>query len=201
VVPPLTGDVRGAKRGAWTVPELSFAEVGEILLMVQCIEGADVEVEWGDLRIQVHRGGDVGSQPKRAAAQDTDIEVVAGATTGQGAGEPGAATGETPVGAPADAPSHDGVAVRVSAHDDIPEHWVAVTAPLAGTVYRAPRPDEPPYVEVGDPVSPGDTVALVEVMKLFTELKSEVSGKVARIDAEDSSLVEFGQSLIWIEPA
>jgi acetyl-CoA carboxylase biotin carboxyl carrier protein len=50
-------------------------------------------------------------------------------------------------------------------------------------------------------VAPGDIVGLVEVMKLFTELKTEVAGKVARIDADDTALVEFGQPLIWIEPA
>ena len=88
-----------------------------------------------------------------------------------------------------------------TAGTDIPAHWVAVSAPMAGTFYRSPKPDEPPYVEVGDLVSAGDTVALVEVMKLFTELKADASGKVARIEAADCSMVEFGQALIWIEPA
>ena len=56
-------------------------------------------------------------------------------------------------------------------------------------------------MEVGDVVEIGDTVALIEVMKLFTELKSELAGKVARIDADDNALVEFDQTLLWIEPA
>jgi acetyl-CoA carboxylase biotin carboxyl carrier protein len=177
------------------VSELSFAEVGEILQLVQSIDGADVHVEWGDLRIHVQRGvaggGTQQTVPAAVAAGDAERKpepVIAPAPPEQTS---------TPVAA-ASVAAASGVA---SEAQDVPEHWVAVTAPLAGTVYRAPRPDASPFVEVGDTVAPEDPVALVEVMKLFTELKAEVSGKVARIEAEDSSLVEFGQNLIWIEPA
>jgi acetyl-CoA carboxylase biotin carboxyl carrier protein len=72
---------------------------------------------------------------------------------------------------------------------------------MVGTFYRAPSPGEPPFVEVGDAVRPGQTVGVLEVMKLFTELTSEVEGKVARVAAEDATLVESGQALVWIEPA
>jgi acetyl-CoA carboxylase biotin carboxyl carrier protein len=149
-------------------------------------------VEWGDLRIPVQRGVD-GNRPQPAAA--AAIADTATPTT-EDAQQPEPATAQT-----APAPAQPTSTPSTTDAQDVPEHWVAVTAPLAGTVYRAPRPDASPFVEVGDTVAPEDTVALVEVMKLFTELKAEVSGKVARIEAEDSSLVEFGQNLIWIEPA
>jgi len=175
------------------VSELSFAEVGEILQLVQSIDGADVHVEWGDLRIHVQRGVVGGGPQQTAPAEPAGVSAV------------GAEKKPEPVIAPAppeQTPTPVAAASGAAAEaEDVPAHWVAVTAPLAGTVYRAPRPDASPFVEVGDTVAPEDTVALVEVMKLFTELKAEVSGKVARIEAEDSSLVEFGQSLVWIEPA
>jgi len=178
------------------VSELSFAEVGEILQLVQSIDGADVHVEWGDLRIHVRRGVD-GNSPQSAAPT-----AVADAATPAATAErlPEAQTTQTAPPAPSPTQPTSTPSTTTDAQD-IPQHWVAVSAPLAGTVYRAPRPDASPFVEVGDTVAPEDTVALVEVMKLFTELKAEVSGKVARIEAEDSSLVEFGQNLIWIEPA
>jgi acetyl-CoA carboxylase biotin carboxyl carrier protein len=184
------------------VSELSFAEVGEILQLVQSIDGADVHVEWGDLRIHVQRGFD-GSRPQPAAPPA--IAEAATSTT-EAAQQPDPATAPPVPTAPTTPtvpqPTRPTPTPSTGTEaQDVPEHWVAVTAPLAGTVYRAPRPDAPPFVEVGDTVAPEDTVALVEVMKLFTELKAEVSGKVARIEAEDSSLVEFGQNLIWIEPA
>ena len=169
--------------------ELSFAEVGEILQLVQSIDGADVQVEWGDLRIHVQRGVDGSGLQHAASPTIADSATL----TAEAAHQREPATAPTPT-QPTSTPT-------TADAQDVPDHWVAVTAPLAGTVYRAPRPDAPPFVEVGDTVAPEDTVALVEVMKLFTELKAEVSGKVARIEAEDSSLVEFGQNLIWIEPA
>ena len=89
----------------------------------------------------------------------------------------------------------------VNGQSDTPDHWMAISAPMVGTFYRSPKPGEPTFVDVGDVVAVGDTVGLVEVMKLFTELKTEVAGKVARVDADDTALVEFGQPLIWIEPA
>jgi acetyl-CoA carboxylase biotin carboxyl carrier protein len=178
------------------VSELSFAEVGEILQLVQSIDGADVHVEWGDLRIHVQRGVD-GNRPQSAAPP-----AIAHAATEKAAAVRQPEPPTTPAAPRPTQPTQPAATPSTATEaQDVPEHWVAVTAPLAGTVYRAPRPDAPPFVEVGDTVAPEDTVALVEVMKLFTELKAEVSGKVARIEAEDSSLVEFGQNLIWIEPA
>ncbi|TNC25763.1 acetyl-CoA carboxylase biotin carboxyl carrier protein [Amycolatopsis alkalitolerans] len=81
-----------------------------------------------------------------------------------------------------------------------PDAAVAVSSPMTGTFYRSPAPGEPPCASVGEQVAKGQTVALIEVMKLFTELKAEVAGTVVRIDAEDGCLVEYGQPLIWIEP-
>lgn len=176
--------------------ELSFAEVGEILQLVQSIDGADVHVEWGDLRIHVQRGVD-GNRPQAPVPP-----AIADAATGTAHALQQPEPTTTPTAPTAPQPAQPTSTPRTATEaQDVPDHWVAVTAPLAGTVYRAPRPDAPPFVEVGDTVAPEDTVALVEVMKLFTELNAEVSGKVARIEAEDSSLVEFGQNLIWIEPA
>lgn len=169
--------------------ELSFEEVGEILRLVQNIDGADVQVEWGDLRIHVQRGVD--GAELRPSVPEPAVEAGTPAEVGQA--QPGSVATATPT-------DTDPVAGAPGQDDDLPEHWVPVTAPMAGTVYRAPKPDEPPFVEVGDTVASDDTVALVEVMKLFTELKAGVAGKVARVDAEDGGLVEFGQNLVWIEP-
>lgn len=75
-----------------------------------------------------------------------------------------------------------------------------ITAPMVGTFYRRPSPDSRPYVEVGDHVEKGQVVCLIEAMKLFNEVKSDVSGVVRKILVEDASPVEFGQVLFLIEP-
>jgi len=82
-----------------------------------------------------------------------------------------------------------------------PAHWVSVTAPMVGTFYRSEAPDKPPFVEVGDRVQAGQTLGLIEVMKLYSDLKADVEGTVARVDAAHGQLVEYDEPLLWIEPA
>ena len=78
---------------------------------------------------------------------------------------------------------------------------VAITSPMVGTFYRAPAPDAPPYVEVGDTLKPGTVVCIVEAMKLMNEIESEVSGTIAEILVENETPVEYGQELFLIKPS
>jgi len=71
---------------------------------------------------------------------------------------------------------------------------------MVGTFYRKPAPDKPTYVNVGDDVNPGKVVCIIEAMKLFNEIESEISGKVVKILVDDSSPVEFDQPLFLIDP-
>lgn len=90
------------------------------------------------------------------------------------------------------------------AQDDrsaVPPHWVAVTAPNLGTFYRSPKPGSAPFVELGQAVEPQTELCLIEVMKLFTTLKAGVNGTVKRVCVNDAAMVEFGDTLFYIEPA
>lgn len=78
--------------------------------------------------------------------------------------------------------------------------WVAITSPMVGTFYRAPAPGEPSFVEVGDRISKSQTVCIIEAMKLMNEIEAEVSGQVMEIVLENGEPVEYGQTLIWINP-
>ena len=80
-------------------------------------------------------------------------------------------------------------------------HFQPITAPMVGTFYRSPNPDAPPFVEEGDEVQPGQTVCIIEAMKLFNEIQAEVRGRVARVLAENGSPVEYGQPLFLIDPS
>lgn len=75
-----------------------------------------------------------------------------------------------------------------------------VTSPMVGTFYRSPGPDEPPFVQVGDRIRLGQTVCIVEAMKLMNELESEVSGEVVEILVQNGDPVEFGQPLMRVNP-
>ena len=76
-----------------------------------------------------------------------------------------------------------------------------ITSPMVGTFYRAPAPDAPPYVDVGARVSPGDTLCIIEAMKLMNELECEVSGAIREICVENAQPVEFGQVLFRVDPS
>jgi len=76
-----------------------------------------------------------------------------------------------------------------------------VKSPMVGTFYRSPSPDSKPYIEVGDTVKAGQTICIVEAMKLMNEIEADVAGTVAEISIENSQPVEYGQTLVVITPA
>jgi len=173
--------------------DLSFAEIREFLGLIERIECASVTLQYGDVSISVQRPGALpGASP--------------GTTT---ATLPNTGGPETALSQATDS-SEDGVVPAAAAppstetstpSPSTPAHWVVVRAPMVGTFYRSEAPDKPPFVEVGDRVQAGQTLGLMEVMKLYSDLKSEVEGTVARVDAAHGQLVEYDEPLLWIEPA
>jgi len=79
------------------------------------------------------------------------------------------------------------------------EGLVAITSPMVGTFYRSPSPDSPPFVQEGDLVSAGKAVCIIEAMKLFNEIESDVSGKIVKILVENAKTVEYGQKLMLVK--
>ena len=107
-----------------------------------------------------------------------------------------AAQGPTPLAAPAaGTPAAAGAAV-----EEPRTTLLAVEAPMVGTFYRAPSPEAPPYVREGDKVKKGQTVCIIEAMKLMNEIESKVAGRVAKVLVENAQPVEFGQPLFLVEP-
>jgi len=90
--------------------------------------------------------------------------------------------------------------VKAKAKDeDKDEGLVAITSPMVGTFYRTPSPDSPPFVQEGDTVAAGKVVCIIEAMKLFNEIESEVSGKIVKILVENGKPVEYGQKLMLVK--
>lgn len=80
------------------------------------------------------------------------------------------------------------------------KNTVEIKSPMVGTFYRAPSPEAPPYVNIGDTIQPGQVICIIEAMKLMNEIKAEVKGKLVDIQVENAEPVEFGQVLFVIEP-
>ena len=79
--------------------------------------------------------------------------------------------------------------------------YITVKSPMIGTFYRKPSPDKDAFVNIGDEIKPGDVLCVVEAMKLFNEIESEISGKIVKVLADDSSPVEYDQALFLVDPS
>ena len=91
------------------------------------------------------------------------------------------------------------VAVSETSAED--SKFITINSPIIGTFYRKPSPDKPSFVEVGDTISEGTVLCVIEAMKLFNDIESEVSGKIIKILVDDTSPVEFDQPLFLVDPS
>ena len=128
-----------------------------------------------------------------------ELEVSVGGRTVRVSAQPG--TSGVPPAVVTTAPVGSGAPATATAETRESEHLQPITSPMVGTFYRAPAPDADPYVESGAVVEIGQTVCIIEAMKLMNEIESEVKGRIVQILVENAQPVEFGQKLFLVEPA
>jgi acetyl-CoA carboxylase biotin carboxyl carrier protein len=165
---------------------LSRDDVDEILRLIDNSGYVEMRLELDDIKIHVRKQND-GFVPNGSGEAQSKSDPPAQAE------RPASESTETQVKKPSPSPS------PAAAADAVPEGMVAVRAPMLGSFYRSPTPDEPPFVEVGDRVEPGQDVGLIEVMKLFNSVKSDYAGKVVEIRAENGGMVEYDEPLMLIQ--
>ena len=91
--------------------------------------------------------------------------------------------------------------VEIKTEAETPNNNIIIKSPMIGTFYQSPNPESNPFISEGDIIKPGQTICIIEAMKLFNEIESEVSGKVIKVLANDTSPVEFDQPLFEIDPS
>lgn len=106
-----------------------------------------------------------------------------------------------PVAAPAMAAASPAAAAPSPAPAAASTNQITVKSPMIGTFYRSAGPDKAPFVNVGDEIKAGQVVCIIEAMKLFNEIESEVSGRIVKVLVDDASPVEYDQALFIVEPA
>jgi acetyl-CoA carboxylase biotin carboxyl carrier protein len=99
------------------------------------------------------------------------------------------------------APSAAAPAAPAAPAEDENAKYITIKSPIIGTFYRKPAPDKPTFVEVGKSIAEGDVLCVIEAMKLFNEIESEVSGTIVKVLVDDSSPVEFDQPLFLVDPS
>ncbi len=115
---------------------------------------------------------------------------------------PAAPVAAPPAAAPASAPAEKAASAPApEASDEGAGNYLEIKSPMVGTFYRSSSPDKPPYVKVGDTIEKGSPVCIIEAMKLFNEIESEVSGKIVKVMVEDAQPVEYDQVLFLVDPS
>ena len=158
---------------------MDLKEIQHLIKFVAKSGASEVKLEMEDIKITI-RTGDQGKSETTIVHQAPVVAAQQTAPIAQSAA-PVAAVEET------------------KAEDN--SKYITVKSPIIGTFYRKPSPDKPVFVSVGDAIAEGDTVCIIEAMKLFNEIESEVSGKIVKILVDDASPVEFDQPLFLVDPS
>ena len=158
---------------------MDLKEIQNLIKFVAKSGASEVKLEMDDIKITIKTG----SEPETTFVH----QVPAVQMPQQMVAAPAIETS-----APASAPAQE------AAEDS---KYITIKSPIIGTFYRKPSPDKPLFVEVGQNIAEGDVLCIIEAMKLFNEIESEVSGKVVKILVDDSSPVEFDQPLFLVDPS
>ena len=164
---------------------MELKEIQNLIKFVAKSGVNEVHVEMGETKVTIKTGGDVVQQLVTTPAAIEAAPAPAPVAT--------PSTPSTP-STPAEPAPDAAVATENDNH-------ITIKSPIIGTFYRKPSPDKPNFAEVGDQVSEGQVLCVVEAMKLFNEIESEVSGTIVKILVDDSSPVEFDQPLFVIDPS
>ena len=166
---------------------MDFKQIQELIKMVNKSNIGEVTVELKDFRVTIKQKEDKVQQvinaPMHMAPATSQIHHVPAHTSQAPSIQPTSGTDSN------------------KAADTTPSNVITVKSPMIGTFYRKAGPDKPNFVEVGDEITPGKVVCIIEAMKLFNEIEGEVKGKIVKILVEDASPVEYDQPLFLVEPA
>jgi len=160
---------------------MDLKEIQALIKFVSKSGAQEVSLETEDFKINIKTASGAAEQP-------TIIQAVA-----PQAAMPVAAAPATPA-----APVAPEVA---AASEDDNSNYIEVKSPMIGTLYRSPSPEQDAFVKVGSEIKPGDVLCIVEAMKLFNEIESEVSGKIVKVLVDDQSPIEYDQPLFLVDPS
>ena len=164
---------------------MNFKQIQQLIKFVARTGVSEVNIENSNIKINIKGNNKDSDQPQVMQ-------------------QPIIAQPQIPVQQPIQQPIEQPKPVQTEASDKVTDsensNLITVKSPIIGTFYRKPSPDKDNFVEVGDSVSVGQTLCVIEAMKLFNEIESEVSGKIVKVLVDDAEPVEFDQPLFVIEP-
>lgn len=163
---------------------INFQELRDLLGAISQTDITELTLKNDDFELVIRKDNGVVSVPQVVTASPNIVEALTPTVVAA-----------NPVTVAESPPTETSSAPKV---DD--KKWVDITSPMVGTFYAAPAPDEDPFSSVGDRINKGDTVCIIEAMKLMNEIEGEVSGQIMEIAVENGEPVEFGQVLMRVNP-
>ncbi len=162
---------------------MDLKEIQALIKFVAKSGAQEVSLETEDFKINIKTGPEASDQP-------TYVQAVAPQQMPAAAAPVPAVTTTAAPAAPAPA-----------AEADENANYITIKSPMIGTFYRTPSPDQDAFVKVGDSIKPGDVLCIVEAMKLFNEIESEVSGNIVKVLVDDKTPIEYDQPLFLVDPS
>jgi len=166
---------------------MDLKDIQELIKFVAKSGATEVDLEIDNIKISIKSPA-----KKRRGEVDEPVTIIQQASPSTIVASP------NPVVVTTDKPTP--VAEKTSTEDDN-SNYITVKASMIGTFYRSTSPESPPFVSVGDLIKEGDTLCVIEAMKLFNEIESEISGKIVKVLADDSTPIEFDQALFLVDPS
>ena len=157
---------------------VDFQQLRELLSAIAQTDITELTLKSNDFELQVKKGSLVNSGESRPIVSTTEIK-------------------SDPEPTITSVPS---TSIVDTSGSKAQQQWLEITSPMVGTFYRAPAPDEPPFVNTGERIEKGDTVCIIEAMKLMNDIEAEVAGEVVEILVENGDPVEYGQVLMRVDP-
>ena len=166
---------------------MDLKEIQNLIKFVAKSGASEVKLEMDDVKITIKTG-----------SEDKETTIVQQVPMGGMHAQPQMQQPQQP--APAAQPETPASGGEKTAPQE-DSKYITVKSPIIGTFYRKPSPDKGPFVEIGDSIKEGDVLCVIEAMKLFNEIESEVSGKIVKVLVDDASPVEFDQPLFLVDPS
>ena len=169
---------------------MNFKEIQDLIKLINKTNLTEFKVKDGEFNLSIKKGDDKAIVLQQPVMQYPSAQVPV---------QPNFQAAATAAPATPEAPAQDAAPASEKKTDT--SNYLEVRSPIVGTFYRSSSPENPPFANVGDTIAKGDVVCIVEAMKLFNEIESEVSGTIVQVMVEDAQPIEYDQVLFLVDPA
>ena len=166
---------------------MNLEDIQELIKFVAKSGATEVDLEIDNIKISI-------KSPAKKRRGEVDVPTIIHQAPAQ-------IVTQAPVSVPADTPPIETAPEKEGENEEDNSNYVTIKSSMIGTFYRSSSPENPSFVNIGDTIKEGDTICIIEAMKLFNEIESEVSGTIVKVLVDDSTPVEFDQPLFLVDPS